>query len=260
VQVNPGGEPDRDDFGLPPVDVEIPDDARELDRDVQAYHREQRALRRHLRRRRWAGPPGRDGMVLPLLAGCLVLALIAGTLLTVFTAVPEDLSITPRPGGTSSLPSTPLMTEASGSPAPVASFTAVTGPAHRLPAATINISLGPVRLRQVRDAVLTLVPQGCRCAAAVHQLIAQAVWVGVPVYLVGTDGGMQGVRQLAAAARPDEVVVADDIHNVLGTMYGSGGLTALLVDAHGAVQRATGLPPRKELDSALLKLAGNPAP
>jgi len=72
VGVNLGGEPERDDFGLPPVDIEIPDDARELDRDVQAYHREQRALRRHLRRRRLRGPLSSDGMVMPLLAGCLV--------------------------------------------------------------------------------------------------------------------------------------------------------------------------------------------
>ena len=36
-------EPGRDDNGLPPVNIEIPDDARELARDVLAYHREQRA-------------------------------------------------------------------------------------------------------------------------------------------------------------------------------------------------------------------------
>ncbi|HTZ91251.1 MAG TPA: hypothetical protein VMB74_02540, partial [Streptosporangiaceae bacterium] len=29
VSVNSGGEPERDDTGLPPVDIEIPDDARE---------------------------------------------------------------------------------------------------------------------------------------------------------------------------------------------------------------------------------------
>src|SRR5206468_2768519 len=68
---------------------------RELDRDVQAYRREQRALRRRQRRIRLGAPLTRDGVVLPLLASCLVLALIAGTLLTVFTA---------GPGGEGSLP------------------------------------------------------------------------------------------------------------------------------------------------------------
>ncbi len=84
--MNLGGDPGRDDFGLPPVDIEIPDDARELDRDVQAYRRELRAERRRLRARRLRGPLTRDGMVLPLLASCLVLALISGTLLTLFSA------------------------------------------------------------------------------------------------------------------------------------------------------------------------------
>ena len=85
MRVNIGGDPERDDYGLPPVDIEIPDDARELDRDVQAYHRELRAQRRHRLAQRLGGPLTRDGMVLPLLAGCLALTLLAGTLLTVFT-------------------------------------------------------------------------------------------------------------------------------------------------------------------------------
>ena len=45
MRVNLGGDPGRDDFGLPPTDIQIPDDARELDRDVQAYYRELRSLR-----------------------------------------------------------------------------------------------------------------------------------------------------------------------------------------------------------------------
>jgi hypothetical protein len=90
VSVNPGGEPERDDTGLPPVDIEIPDDARELDRDVQAYYRELRAQRRRQRGRRLGWPLlAKDGIVLPLLACCLILALITGTLLTVFSATSD---------------------------------------------------------------------------------------------------------------------------------------------------------------------------
>lgn len=96
--MNPGGEPERDDTGLPPVDIEIPDDARDLDRDVQAYHRELRAERR---RQRWRSAHhrfGGDGIVLPLLACCLILALITGTLLTIFTAT-SDQNLTNTHGG-----------------------------------------------------------------------------------------------------------------------------------------------------------------
>ncbi len=94
--MNPGSEPDRDDFGLPPVDIEIPDDARELDRDVQAYQRELRALRRRERVSRLRGPLARDGMVLPLLAGCLILALVTSTLLIMFAADQTGMPELPR--------------------------------------------------------------------------------------------------------------------------------------------------------------------
>ena len=51
--MNPGGGSGWDE---PPLDIQIPDDARELDRDVLAYHRELRAQRRRKRLRRLAGP------------------------------------------------------------------------------------------------------------------------------------------------------------------------------------------------------------
>jgi hypothetical protein len=71
----------------PPLDIEIPDDARELERDILAYHREQRALRR---RRRWRKVmPGQAG-VMPLMASILAVCLVAGMMLSVFTITPTD--------------------------------------------------------------------------------------------------------------------------------------------------------------------------
>src|SRR5258708_5879402 len=83
--VNQGGEQGHDDYGLPPVDIEIPDDARELYRDVQAYHRELPALRRQERSIRWRAPFRRSGVAIPLLAGCLIAALVAVMLSAMFT-------------------------------------------------------------------------------------------------------------------------------------------------------------------------------
>ena len=54
--MNPGGGSGWDE---PPLDIQVPDDARELDRDVLAYHRELRAQRRRNRLRRLAGRPSR---------------------------------------------------------------------------------------------------------------------------------------------------------------------------------------------------------
>src|SRR6202012_219193 len=71
-----------------PVDVDIPDDARELDREVLAYQREQRALRRRARWARLLGPLHQHGAILPLIASCVALSMLAGTLLSVFSISP----------------------------------------------------------------------------------------------------------------------------------------------------------------------------
>ncbi len=144
--MNPGGEPERDETGLPPVDIEIPDDARELDRDVQAYYREQRAARRQQRRQRVRGSLAKDGIVLPLLACCLILALITGTLLTVFTAT-SDQNLARLPGSGRAAGSTP--------------GGAATGPAAPSGATAITIA-GSVAPQPVRRARLGRIGSGHR--------------------------------------------------------------------------------------------------
>jgi len=83
--VNPGGGSGRDE---PPLDVQIPDDARELDRDVIAYHRELRARRRRRWLRRLTAPLHGQGTVMPLLASILAVCLVAGAMLSVATFSP----------------------------------------------------------------------------------------------------------------------------------------------------------------------------
>jgi hypothetical protein len=94
--VNPGGGSGWDE---PPLDIQIPDDARELDREVLAYHRELRAKRRRDRLRRLAGPFAGRGSVMPLLASILAVCLVAGAMLSVATFSPATAPAdrTPRP-------------------------------------------------------------------------------------------------------------------------------------------------------------------
>ena len=73
--MNPGGGSGWDE---PPLDIQVPDDARDLERDVLAYHRELRAKRRRNRLRRLAGPFAAHGSVMPLLASILAVCLVAG--------------------------------------------------------------------------------------------------------------------------------------------------------------------------------------
>jgi len=90
--VNPGGGSGRDE---PPLDIQIPDDARELERDVLAYHRELRARRRRSRLRRLTRPFAGQSTVMPLLASILAVCLVAGAMLSVATFSPATAPETP---------------------------------------------------------------------------------------------------------------------------------------------------------------------
>jgi hypothetical protein len=204
VRVNIGGDPGRDDYGLPPVDIEIPDDARELDRDVQAYHRELRAQRWRAITGRLHGPLTRDGMVLPMLAGCLALTLLAGTLLTMFTA---GLRITPPPASQSR---------------------------RLLPDAIVLVGGTQTPLRSLRGSVLALVPPSCGCIH-LRQLANQASVAGVQIYIVGTSG--VPVATLAKRTGLDARHAVEDSENALATSYHPTTLTAVLVNNDGSVAR-----------------------
>jgi hypothetical protein len=261
VRVNVGGEPDRDDSGLPPVDIEIPDDARELDRDVQAYHRELRAQRRRMRIGRLHAPLTRDGLMLPLLAGFLAMVLISGVLLTVFTA---DQNGSPRsassaPVTNASIGQAPATGRAPASQAPATSQPAgkpAPGSAARLPDATVIVDGQHVRLSSLTRAVLTLVPAGCRCSRALRRLRRQATAAQVTLYLVGTGSDLARVRRLATRNGRPAVQVANDPDAVLATAYRPHGLTAVLVRFDGSVGRVLrDLPPALRLTNQFRALA-----
>jgi hypothetical protein len=119
--VNPGGGAGWDE---PPLDIQIPDDARELDRDVLAYHRELRVQRRRSRLRRIAGPLAGHGTLMPLLASILAVCLVAGAMLSVATFSPATTPADqthPTATASSSPPVTPKTSTAPSSSTPSSS-------------------------------------------------------------------------------------------------------------------------------------------
>jgi hypothetical protein len=129
--VNPGGDAGWDG---PPLDIQIPDDARELERDVLAYHREQRAIRRRRRLRKIM--PGQAG-IMPLMASILAVCLVAGMMLSVFTITPTDGPGRTRPVTTQ--PAAPQPGSAKpGSAKPGSTATGST--AHQSPASSSSAS------------------------------------------------------------------------------------------------------------------------
>jgi len=216
--VNAGGDQGRDDYGLPPVDIEIPDDARELARDVHAYHRELRSRRRRHLARRLYGPLTRDGMVLPLLAGCLALTLVAATLLTVFTARQPTVSLRPQRPATGTGSPSPALTAAAlvhtilfkaGQPTP------------------LNTLPGPV-------VVLALVPPGCRCLADLRKLTVAALHAKATIYLVGVRNTQ--VTALTTHLQLGKTQALEDPYDSLPAPYRVAVLTAVVVRPDGTAR------------------------
>ena len=242
--MNLGGEPERDDSGLPPVDIEIPDDARELDRDVQAYRREQRALRRRQRRLRLHEPMTRDGVVLPLLACFLVLALISGVLLTVLTAAHNGQGGFP---GTAKSPRIAPSHPATGTSSAGASGASV-GPRdtpiavlskQKLPDQPIVSDGQRVELTSLvsrASLVIALIPANCNCAPSVRRLAGQVQQAGLQMYLVSAANMLSAVKPLHSQA--PRAKLAEDVTGALYRDYPPDGLTALLVHPGGQVSKA----------------------
>jgi hypothetical protein len=108
-------------------------------------------------------------MVLPLLAGCLALTLVAATLLTVFTARQPTVGLRPlRPAA------------GTGSRAPARPGAALVDAILFAggQATPLDTLPGPV-------VVLALIPPGCRCLADLKKLTVAALKARTSIYLVG---------------------------------------------------------------------------
>jgi hypothetical protein len=237
-------EPERDDGSLPPVNIVIPDDARELDRDVLAYHRELRARRRRERMLRLFAPLTRRSLgghaaILPLIATCVALSMLAGAMLSVVAISPA------------SAPTVPVPPQLSAGSADLTS----------LPAGTVELKGRSEPVRSLVSSTIALVPPQCDCGAALRRLASQASAAHVGLYFAGSGSVMAGLKDLTARYGGGAAIAVYDRANVLGEAYRPTGLTVLLVyhDATAEVRRD--LPPDFQLSAAMhdLPLPGSQA-
>jgi len=205
--------------GRLPLELDIPDDARELDADVRSYRREVRRsrlkvrLRRLVFTRRW----NRYGLSGPLVTAILVLVALVGSLATLLGPRGD-----PRPA-----------------PAPLASSPAATpgGLGGLLPAVPLVIDGTPVGAHALRPAVLVLVSPECGCEAALDELFRQAQEYRLQVLLVGGPADVPGLRRVAGRIGNGTARVVEDRTRALALGYGARGLTAVLVRTDGVVTR-----------------------
>lgn len=198
----------------------VPDDARELAPDVDAYHRELRAARRA---RRWGWLTGsrvwqRWSFPLGMVAGALSLALLMFVLLAFESAPGHATRLTAAPLATPTyapgeryglLPDTPLSSAPAGARGTVRSASAL------------------------RPALVALVPIPCQCADVVRVLAKQAADGGVRLAVVAP-----GSRDAEVSALPGQVGGVTPWYDATGALaaaYGASGVTVLVVDPDGVV-------------------------
>ncbi|WP_141578580.1 hypothetical protein [Actinomadura sp. WMMA1423] len=230
-----GGDPEPDDYGLPRIDVVVPDDARELERDVVAYHRERRRRRRRARVRRLYRPLTRFGIAIPLIAGALLVALLSGVLMT---------ALGPRPA--------PRPTSAQLAPRPSASPGRVGGllPDRRVDLVTADRT--STRLRDLRPGVIAIVPPGYRCERVVAELAGRTREYTLNFWLVadprpagaGKPASLKELRACAGTAHNGAPQILEDRDGVLAGAYSPApgtpgptgtGITAVFVRPDGVV-------------------------
>lgn len=212
-------EPGRDDGNLPPVNIVIPDDARELDRDVLAYRRELKARRRRQRFLRLLGPFrlrefGGHAAIIPLIAACLAISLVGGALLSVATMSPA---------------AAPTLSGPRTSPQPAISPADLSA----LPTGTVLLNGQAVPVRSLRTATIAIVPANCNCGTALGRLAKQAV-TGVALYFAGDGAEIPQLPALTSRYGAGTAVALADDTGVLSRTYHPVGLTVLLVFKDGA--------------------------
>ena len=239
MDIGTGGSDDTPGGAPSPPPLVVPDDARELARDVAAWRREDRwARRRRTVERRLLG---RRSSSRVLSAPLVITVLLAVGLLGATLAFPGGSSLHPA------VASVPLVLAAPTVPAG-----SVGG---LVPDVTLVGPTGSTGSRDLRPAVLAVAKPNCACGAALAHLAQQAAAAGLTTYLIGGRGQQADLDALAAASRSDDVRVMLEEDATLTTTFSSGPLTAVAVHADGVIDVIVGNVVRTtSLDAAFASL------
>lgn len=191
--------------------VVVPDDLRELQAEVDAYHRELRLAARRRRLARLTGSRTWQRFAVPVLVatGAIALATVVFAVLT-FGQPRGPLGPTPQP----------IATAAAAAPGDVGGL---------LPAVPVRTALGESSLREWRPMLMALVPLHCHCTALLSDLAAQAEESQVSLAVVAPAAEDAEVAALPGQMHRGRVIPLYDPSGAIATTYGADGVTVLVV-------------------------------
>jgi hypothetical protein len=199
--------------------VVVPDDIRSLQADIDAYHRELRdAGRHHFTRRLTSSMLWQRGATpLAVVATALGLAAVVFTVLTL-----GDPGV-----GRRTLPSA----VASSPGAPIGEVDGL------LPDLTLRTVGGDARsVRELRPALVALLPLHCGCADMVDSLAGQAETVGASLVAIAPSAEDAEVAALPGRTHSGHVAAYFDPAHALADVYQAVGVTLLVVAPDATVR------------------------
>ena len=189
--------------------VVVPDDLSDLQADVEAYHRELRHTARRRRIARLTGSRTWQRVALP--------ATVAVGSLTIAAAVFAILTLG-HPTRVAGPPPGPIATAPTGAVGQVGGL---------VPDVTVRTSDGAMPLRDLRPALVALVPMPCDCRSLLDALAGQAAEVGVPLIVVAPANQDAEVDALAGQLHHGTVQPVFDLHGEMAQTFAREGVTVL---------------------------------
>jgi hypothetical protein len=204
--------------------VVVPDDPRELEPEIAAYHRELELARRHERHQRWRyrflPKWAHGGLPSPVFTAVLLVVATTGLLLSVFAPVTQE--------SRNRLPISSLA-------APSALDGHIGG---LLPDVELVGASSPIQTRTVRPAVFVLVPAKCDCADLIRQVVGQTNEVPAAPYVLLVSAGTDPTAARLANAKDGghgQALGVQDLDGILAKTYhpDAKAPTLLLVGGDG---------------------------
>jgi hypothetical protein len=188
----------------------VPDDLRELSGDVEAYHRELRLAARRQRLERLTGTRAWQRFAMPLGVALCSLTL-ASAVFAILTLGHPHRALGPARAPIASAAALPPTGEVDG----------------LLPDVTVRTSVGAMSSRDLRPALLALVPLHCDCLDVLQALAGQAAEVHVPLVVVAPATRDAEVDTVSGQVHNGSAEAVFDLHGELASAYAASGVTVL---------------------------------